>query len=133
MSIELKGKIIFIILELISGITIALLTLSLSEKLWDFTDSIIVVFLFVYFISIVGIAVPGYFYIKLYGNKEVYVGAIFSSIVWTFFAIFIYIILTYFFGFTILASKEAGLIFPLIFGVIGFNQFAFNLNNNTSP
>jgi hypothetical protein len=82
-------------LELISGITIGLFALSLSKKLWKFTDSIIVVFLLVYIISIIGIAVSGYFYLKLYGNKEVYTGAIFSSIVWTFFGIFIYIILTF--------------------------------------
>jgi hypothetical protein len=132
MSIEIKRRIVFIILELISGITIGLFTLSLSEKLWKFTDSMIVVFLFVYIISIIGIAVPGYFYLKLYGNKEVYIGAIFSSIVWAFFGIFAYIILTYFIGIAFLSTMQAGLIFPLIFGVIGFNHFAFGIKKYTS-
>ncbi len=133
MTIDLKRKITFTILELISGGAIGLLALSISEKLWSFTDSIMILFLFVYISSIFGIIIPGYIFLKLNGNQNVYIGAIFSSIVWTFFAIFIYIILTYFIGMTFLASKEAGLIFPLIFGVIGFNHFAFNLKNNTSP
>ena len=133
MTIDLKRKITFTILELISGGAIGLLALSISEKLWSFTDSIMILFLFVYISSIFGIIIPGYIFLKLNGNQDVYIGAIFSSIVWTFFAIFIYIILTYFIGMTFLASKEAGLIFPLIFGVIGFNHFAFNLKNNTSP
>ena len=133
MTIDLKRKITFTILELISGGANGLLALSISEKLWSFTDSIMILFLFVYISSIFGIIIPGYIFLKLNGNQNVYIGAIFSSIVWTFFAIFIYIILTYFIGMTFLASKEAGLIFPLIFGVIGFNHFAFNLKNNTSP
>ena len=133
MTIDLKRKITFTILELISGGAIGLLALSISEKLWSFTDSIMILFLCVYISSIFGIIIPGYIFLKLNGNQNVYIGAIFSSIVWTFFAIFIYIILTYFIGMTFLASKEAGLIFPLIFGVIGFNHFAFNLKNNTSP
>jgi hypothetical protein len=131
MSIELKRKIVFIILELISGITIGLFALSVSEKLWKYTDSIIVVFLFVYIISIIGIAVPGYFYLKLYGNIEVYVGAIFSSIIWALFGIFAFIILAYFIGVAFLPTMEAGLIFPLIFGVIGFNHFAFGIKKIT--
>src|SRR5438046_985510 len=119
MSSELKRKIVFIILELISGITIGLFALSLSEKLWKYTDSILVVFLFVYIISIIGIAFPGYFYLKLYGNKEVYIGAVFSSIVCALFGIFVYILLTYIIGIARLGTMEAGLIFPLLFGVIG--------------
>lgn len=133
MSIELKRKIVFIIYELISGITIGILALSLSEKIWKYTDSVIVLFLFVYIISIIGIAIPGYFYLKLYGNIEVYVGAIFSSIVWALFGIFVYIILTYFIGVVFLATMELGLIFPIIFGVIGFNHFAFGIKKTTSP
>ena len=133
MSIELKRKVFFIISELISGITLGLFALYVSDKLWEYTDSIIIVFLFVYIISIIGIAIPGYFYLKLYGNIEVYVGAIFSSIVWALFGIFTYIILTYFIGINFLATREAGLIFPLIFGVIGFNHFAFGIKKAISP
>ena len=94
MTIDLKRKITFTILELISGGAIGLLALSISEKLWSFTDSIMILFLFVYISSIFGIIIPGYIFLKLNGNQNVYIGAIFSSIVWTFFAIFIYIILT---------------------------------------
>ena len=127
MTIDLKRKISFFILELILGITTGLLALDFSEKLWDYTDSIIIIFLFVYILSIVGIGIPGYYFLRLYGNKEVFVGAIFSSIVWILFSTFLYIILVYFLDIHVLQSKEAGLIFPLVFGVIGFNHFAFNL------
>ena len=127
MTIDLKRKIGFFILEIILGITIGLMALAFSEKLWEYTDSIIIIFLFVYIFSIFGIVIPGYFFLKLYGNKEVFVGAIFSAIVWTLFSTFLYIILIYFFDIEALQSKEAGLIFPLIFGVIGFNSFAYNL------
>lgn len=132
MSTELKRKIIFVILELISGITFGFFALFISEKLWKYTDSIIVIFLFVYLISIIGLAIPGYFYLKLYANKEVFIGAVFSSIVWTLFAIFLFVILNFFVGITFLASKEAGLIFPLIFGVIGFDHFAFTIKKNSN-
>ena len=127
MTVDLKRKIGFFILEIILGITIGLMALAFSEKLWEYTDSIIIIFLFVYIFSIFGIVIPGYFFLKLYGNKEVFVGAIFSAIVWTLFSTFLYIILIYFFDIEALQSKEAGLIFPLIFGVIGFNSFAYNL------
>ncbi|MES2812865.1 MAG: hypothetical protein V4670_10390 [Bacteroidota bacterium] len=127
MTIDFKRKIVFTILELTSSITIGLFALSISEKLWNFTDSIMILFLFVYSSSILGIIIPGYFFLKLNGNKEIYIGAIASSIIWMFIAIFIYIILAFFIGIIFLGTKEAGLIFPLIFGVIGFNHFAFNI------
>lgn len=132
MTIDIKRKITFTILELISGSILGFFALFISEKLWSFTDSIVVIFVFVYVLSIIGVIIPGYFFLKLNGNKDIYVGAIFSSLVWTFFSIFIFIILAYFVGVKFLASKEAGLIFPLIFAIIGFNHFAFNLKNNTS-
>jgi hypothetical protein len=133
MSIELKRKIAFIIYELISGITLGILALSLSEKLWKNPDSVIIMFLFFFIISIIGISIPGYFYLKLYGNIEVFIGAVFSSIVWVLFGIFVYIILAFFIGVVFLATMELGLIFPIIFGVIGFNHFAFGIKKTTSP
>lgn len=133
MHTVLKRKIIFVVLELILGITLGLFALSISENLWKYIDSIIVAFLFVYLVSVVGLAIPGYFYLKLYGNKEIFIGAVFSAIVWTLFAIFLYIILTFFAGITFLIGKEMGLIFPLIFGVIGFNHFAFIIKKNSNP
>lgn len=133
MSVDLKGKISFFILELILGIVIGLLAVSFSEKIILYTDSIIIMLLFVYSMAMIGITIPGYFFLKLNGNKKVFIAAIFSSIVWTLFAIFLYTILTYFFGIEMLQSKESGLIFPVIFGVIGFNHFALNLKNYTGP
>lgn len=133
MSIELKRKLIFIISELIAGITIVHFALFLSEKLWKYPDSVILMLLFVFIISIIGISIPGYFYLKLYGNIEVFIGAIFSSIVWVLFGIFVYIILAYFIGIDFLATMELGLIFPVIFGIIGFNHFAFGIKKTNSP
>jgi hypothetical protein len=131
MSIDLKRKVSFFILELILGILIGLLAVSFSEKILDYTDSIIMMFVFVYIMAMIGILIPGYFFLRLNGNKEVFIGAIFSSIVWTLFAIFLYIILAYLGGIDMLQSKESGLIFPVIFGVIGFNHFAYHLKNYT--
>lgn len=127
---NLKRKIIFFILELILGITFGLFCVyTYNTNMTELNDiPLILVFCFTYIFSIAGIAIPGYFYLKLYGNKEMYVPAIFSSTVWTLFAIFLYIILAFFipFNLTILLSPEGGLIFILIFSVIGFNSFAFN-------
>lgn len=133
MTVDLKRKVSFFIIELILGITFGLFAVSYSERLSDYTDSIIIALLFVYVISIIGIAIPGYFFLKFHGNKEVFVAAIFSSTVWAFLSIFLYIILAFFVNLSILQTRESGLIFPVIFGVIGFNHFAYNLKNNTSP
>lgn len=133
MTVDLKRKVSFFIIELILGITFGLFAVSYSERLSDYTDSIIIALLFVYFISIIGIAIPGYFFLKFHGNKEVFVAAIFSSTAWAFLSIFLYIILAFFVNLSILQNRESGLIFPVIFGVIGFNHFAYNLKNNTSP
>jgi len=131
MSIELKRKIFFIISELIAGITIVYFALFLFEKLWKHPDSVIIMLLFIFIISIIGISIPGYLYLKLYGNKEVFIGAVFSLIVWELFGIFAYIILAYFIGIVFLATMELGIIFPIIFGVIGFNSFAFGIKKTS--
>lgn len=127
---NLKRKITFFTLELILGITIGLFCVyGYNNNMTELNNiPLILIFCFTYLFSIAGIAIPGYFYLKLYGNKEMYVPAIFSAMVWTLFAIFGYIILAFFISIKLpfLYSPEGGLIFILIFSVIGFNSFAFN-------
>jgi len=127
-----KPRALFFIIEFCSATSLGLISLHISKDLTLIT-SVTAELLFVYATSIIGIALPGYFYLRRYGKLSIYIGAIFSSVAWTFLAIFIYIISAYFVGINILQSQEAGLFFPVLFGVVGFNIFAYNINISPPP
>ena len=79
-----------------------------------------------YLFSTIGIAIPGYYYLKFYGNIKIFIGALFSALTFIFFGFITFIMLGSF-GFSIISFEYSGLIIPLIFGVIGFNIFAFRI------
>lgn len=88
-------------------------------------DSISITLAFVYFAALVGILGPGYFYLRKIKHNERFVIASAFAVAWIFLAIFTYIILAFFVNLNSFQSKESGLIFPIIFGIVGFNIIAF--------
>ncbi|OYU82833.1 MAG: hypothetical protein CFE24_13940 [Flavobacterium sp. BFFFF2] len=121
-----KSRILYIILEIFLSISFGLGSPQLLFK-YNWTESLMLSFLLIYLTALSGVAIPGYFYLKKYGNIEIYIGALFTAIAWTFLAFFLYIILVFFVHIDLLASPEAGLIFPVLFGIFGFNHFVIKV------
>jgi len=89
---------------------------------FDFDFVLVINYLF----SMLGIVIPGYFYLKLFGNKKIFLGALSSCITFIFFG-WILAILLIVFDFYFVQYTYSALIIPLIFGVLGFNIFAFRI------
>lgn len=125
-KIIFSNKITVSTIQFLLSLIFGLFSIKFSNYYWLITDSIFFFLGITYFFALLGIIIPGYIYIKLCGDGETFIFSLFSSIAFIFISVFLYIILTYLFSFEILASREVGLIFPLSFGIIGFNIFAFS-------
>lgn len=79
-----------------------------------------------YLFSIIGIAVPGFYYLKLYNNRKIFIAALLSSLIFILFGFILFILLGAL-NFSIVGFEYSGLIIPLLLGVIGFNIFAFKI------
>lgn len=79
-----------------------------------------------YLFSIIGIALPGFYYLKLYSNRKIFIAALLSSLIFILFGFILYILIGAL-NFSIVGFEYSGLIIPLLLGVIGFNIFAFKI------
>ena len=93
-------------------------------------DSLLATLSFVYLSTLVVAFIPGYIYLKSINKQDNFIFAVSSAIGWTFLAVILYIILAFLADIHFLQSKEAGFIFPILFGLIGFNLILFK---STSP
>jgi hypothetical protein len=121
-------NLIFFLMELLMATVIGIVVRKFSE-IYLFEIDFSYVLIFNYLLSTLGIAIPGYYYLKFYGNKEIFVGALFSALTFIFFG-FIAFLLLGALNFSVVGFDNSGLIIPIIFGVIGFNIFAFGIKPN---
>ncbi len=121
-------KAILILFQLILGTLLGIITYHKFKDLGLF-DIIII-----HFMATVGIAIPGFMYLKTEKNLYAFLPSFMFGIVSIMFGIFIYIVLAYFIlsRFDILSTEISAILIPVSIGIIGFNIFAFNINK-TSP
>ncbi|SFU42099.1 hypothetical protein SAMN05216480_10342 [Pustulibacterium marinum] len=81
-----------------------------------------------------GIALPGYIYLKSINNTYAFLPSLVSAIVCTFLGIFAYMLLAFFIlsSIEILHNEVVAILVPVIIGTLGFNKFAFNINKRNN-
>jgi|SRR5690554_1252885 len=114
----------FALAELIVSVILGLIARHFSENIFS-NLSLSFILLINYLFSSLGIAIIGYYYLKYYGKREIFFGALLSSFTFIFFSCVTYILLLSL-GINFV-FPNSGLIIPLFFGVIGFNIFAFRI------